>query len=233
MSWHPLVNFHVKHLIMSTYATSARTREALINAGGELFAQRGLDAVSTRAIAEHAGENIGSIHYHFKNKEGLLKAIMEFMMSTWADSPLEKCWEKYESKLDDPQQKAAFIREFINTHFDRIYFGDMPIWCGGMFYQCMIHRDDSIRKYFEELRRPHGDLLLKVSIRLYPHFDETQAFVWGNNLMGQITHYAMLAPMIKVLGPHPISREDFLEVSLRQIIRRTLADLELWDELGK
>lgn len=215
---------------MSTYATSARTREALIMAGGELFAQKGLDAVSTRAIAEQAGENIGSIHYHFKNKEGLLKAIMEFMMVRKED-PLDKCWDKYEAKLDDPHYRAEFIREFIDIHFDRIYFGGMPTWCGGMFYQCMTHPDDTIRKHFEALRRPHRDLLMETTRRLNPHLSETQAFVWANNLMGQMTHYAMLAPMIQMMGPSQISREDFLTESRRQIIRRTLADLGLLDEV--
>jgi hypothetical protein len=107
----------------------------------------------------------------------------------------------------------------------------MPTWCGGLFYQCMTHRDETIRKFFEELRRPHRDLLMATSKRLHPHFSETQAFVWGNNLMGQIAHYAMLAPMINVMGPHPISRDEFLAESRRQIIRRTLADLELSDEI--
>ena len=216
---------------MSTYATSARTREALIMAAGELFAQRGLDAVSTRAIAEHAGENVGSIHYHFKNKEGLLKAIMEFIMMRWKDSPLDKCWEKYQNKLDDPHYRAEYVREFINIHFERIYFSDTPTWCGGMFYQCMTHPDDTIRRYFEELRRPHRDLLLETAERLHPHFNKMQAFVWANNLMGQITHYAMMSPMIEALGPHPISREEFIAESRRQITRRTLADLGLFDEI--
>jgi len=202
-------------------------------AAGELFAKKGLDAVSTRAIAERAGENIGSIHYHFKNKEGLLKAIMEFIMAKWKDSPLERCWEKYEGKLDDPHYQAAYIREFIEIHFDRIYFSDTPPWCGGMFYQCMTHPDDTIRKHFEELRRPHRDLLMETARRLHPHFTETQAFVWGNNLMGQITHYAMLAPMIQALGPHPISRDEFLAESKQQLVRRTLADLGLVDGIDK
>ena len=219
---------------MSTYATSARTRQALILAGGELFAEKGLDAVSTRAIADHAGENIGSIHYHFKNKEGLIRAIMEFIVLPWKDSPLSKCWEKYESKFDDPRERAAFIREFINIHFDRIYFSDLPIWTGRMFYQCMACRNDKLRKFFDELRHPHHNLLIKASQRLHSDFNEMQAFVWAHNLMGQITHYAMMAPLVNVmLGSHSIPRETFLAESRRQIIKRTLADLGLSDEIEK
>jgi AcrR family transcriptional regulator len=225
-------NFNKKVWVMSTYATSARTRQALITAGGELFAEKGLDAVSTRAIADRAGENIGSIHYHFKNKEGLIKAIMEFIMSAWKDKPLVKCWEKYESTFDDPRQRAAFIREFIDIHFERIYFSDLPHWCGRMFYQCMTHRNDKLRDFFDTLRRPHHDLFMKAAKRLHPEFNEMQAFVWVHHLMGQITHYAMLAPMINTtLDFHSVSRDDFLKESRRQIISQTLADLGLENEI--
>ena len=217
---------------MGTYVTSAQTRKALIMAAGELFAKKGIDAVSIRAIAKHADENCGSIHYHFKTKEGLLKAIMEFIIEMWNKSPLGQCWEKYEPKLDDPEYRAAFIRDFIAIHFERIYFSDTPAWCGRMFYMCMIHPDDTIRKYFEELGRSHRNLLLEAAKRLHPDFTEPQAFVWGHNLIGQITHYSMLAPMIQALGPR-LSRVEFLAENKRQIIRRTLADLGLFEEMDK
>ena len=51
---------------MSEYAISHLTREKLINAAGELAAQHGYRNVSMRAIAARAGENLGSIHYHFR-----------------------------------------------------------------------------------------------------------------------------------------------------------------------
>ncbi|MCJ7600062.1 MAG: TetR/AcrR family transcriptional regulator, partial [Desulfobulbaceae bacterium] len=59
---------------MATYETSLKTREALINAAGELAAEVGFASVSTRAIAVLAKENAGSIHYHFGSKEKLFEA---------------------------------------------------------------------------------------------------------------------------------------------------------------
>jgi AcrR family transcriptional regulator len=52
------------------------TREALMQAGSELFAARGFDGVPVEAIAERAGANKAMINYHFGGKRGLYKAIV-------------------------------------------------------------------------------------------------------------------------------------------------------------
>ena len=56
------------------------TRYALIMAGLRLFGERGLEATSTRMLAEQAGANVASIPYYFGNKEGLYKAVVEYIV---------------------------------------------------------------------------------------------------------------------------------------------------------
>ncbi len=55
----------------------AGTRESLLDAAEELFAERGIPAASLRAITEHAGANLAAVHYHFGSKEGLVRAVFE------------------------------------------------------------------------------------------------------------------------------------------------------------
>lgn len=55
----------------------ARRRDQLIDAGVELLAERGWPAVTTRAVAERAGANLGLIHYHFGGLQALRLAIAE------------------------------------------------------------------------------------------------------------------------------------------------------------
>jgi TetR/AcrR family transcriptional regulator len=52
------------------------TKEALMQAGSELFASHGFDGVPVEAIAERAGANKAMINYHFGGKRGLYKAIV-------------------------------------------------------------------------------------------------------------------------------------------------------------
>ena len=54
-----------------------QARAALIRAGAELFAERGLDGASTREIAARAGQNVASIAYHFGGKDGLYLAVAQ------------------------------------------------------------------------------------------------------------------------------------------------------------
>src|SRR5215470_7799735 len=51
------------------------TRESLMDAAESLFAERGIQAASLRAITEQAGANLAAVHYHFGSKQGLVRAV--------------------------------------------------------------------------------------------------------------------------------------------------------------
>lgn len=53
------------------------TREKLMETALDLFALRGVHAVSVRDITEAAGCNVASINYHFGDKFGMLEAIFK------------------------------------------------------------------------------------------------------------------------------------------------------------
>src|SRR2546427_6962853 len=55
---------------------AAATRDALLAAGAELFAERGYDGVPVAAIAQKAGVNKAMISYHFGGKRKLYMAIV-------------------------------------------------------------------------------------------------------------------------------------------------------------
>lgn len=59
----------------STSTRGLRRREQLVSAGVLLLADGGWPAVTTRAVAERAGTNVGLIHYHFGGLPGLHAAI--------------------------------------------------------------------------------------------------------------------------------------------------------------
>jgi AcrR family transcriptional regulator len=60
----------------------AETRERLLAAAAELFAERGVEGSSVDAIAERADRTSGAIYDHFGGKSGLLSALLE----TWTDA---------------------------------------------------------------------------------------------------------------------------------------------------
>src|SRR3954454_16612818 len=57
-------------------ADAERTRQRILEAAGELFAQKGL-AVGLDEIARHAGVGVGTAYRRFANKEELLHALFQ------------------------------------------------------------------------------------------------------------------------------------------------------------
>ncbi len=55
----------------------AATRADLLAAGRKLFARRGFDGTSVRAITSAAGANLGAVTYHFGSKRALYSAVLE------------------------------------------------------------------------------------------------------------------------------------------------------------
>lgn len=61
---------------------STETRERIIKAAIRCFARDGLHGVSLRAVGKEAGQkNTAAVHYHFGDREGLLRASLDFILS--------------------------------------------------------------------------------------------------------------------------------------------------------
>ena len=63
----------------------AETRDRLLAAAAELFAERGIEGSSVDAIAERAERTSGALYDHFGGKPGLLFALLE----GWTDAAAE------------------------------------------------------------------------------------------------------------------------------------------------
>ncbi len=106
------------------------TREALLRAASELFAERGLDGVRVEAIAERAGVNKAMINYHFGGKRALYEAVLVSAFAEMASRvailsrsprpPLEQLEEFVTVFVDTatrvrPSFPALMLRELMRT----------------------------------------------------------------------------------------------------------------------
>jgi TetR/AcrR family transcriptional regulator len=89
----------------------AGTREALLAAGTELFAERGYEGVPVWAIAQKAGVNKAMINYHFGGKKGLHTAIVREPFSAL----LAKLQEIAAGDAAAPEKLRAFVALFAET----------------------------------------------------------------------------------------------------------------------
>ncbi|MGE5344553.1 MAG: TetR/AcrR family transcriptional regulator [Acidithiobacillales bacterium] len=65
----------------------AETRREILRAAEESFAAAGFAGATTRQVAAKAGVNVATLHYHFGNKEGLYRAVLEEAISGRLPAP--------------------------------------------------------------------------------------------------------------------------------------------------
>ena len=84
---------------------SGDTRQRLLLTALHLYAKEGLHAVSLRRISAAAGsKNSAAMHYHFKNKLGVIRALMEMIAGE-----LETSGRRLrEQQSDQPELRQAF-----------------------------------------------------------------------------------------------------------------------------
>jgi AcrR family transcriptional regulator len=70
----------VSSVLVADPGRGAQARFALVRAAVEVFGESGLEAATTREIAQRAQQNIAAIAYYFGGKEGLYLAVAEHIV---------------------------------------------------------------------------------------------------------------------------------------------------------
>ncbi|HKS47641.1 MAG TPA: TetR/AcrR family transcriptional regulator [Amycolatopsis sp.] len=89
----------------------APTRDRLIATAIRLFGERGIEATSMRALTDAAGANIASVNYHFRSKEGLLRAGIDRAMRALNDERRRRLDEL--EAAPEPPSVADLVRVFV------------------------------------------------------------------------------------------------------------------------
>lgn len=121
------------------------SRRLLIAAAADLFAEKGYRQTSFIDIGERAGVSRGSIPWHFGNKLGLLKAVIEAHL------------EYAEAAFDEPGgEPLAAVVSFIRMPTTRLFIALLSE---------AVESDSPLREYYARLQ---GELRRAVRDRLPP-----------------------------------------------------------------
>ncbi len=90
---------------------SRETQDRILDTAERLFAERGIDGVSVRAILAEAGVNAALANYHFGSREGLIDALLRRRLA-----PLN---EERARLLDEVEArgKAASVEDVLRAFF--------------------------------------------------------------------------------------------------------------------
>jgi TetR/AcrR family transcriptional regulator len=95
----------------TTRASADPTRDRILAAAIDLFAERSFDGATTRAIAAEAGVTQPLLNYHFRSKDELWRAAVGALFQTLTASMVAH--EEELRGVDDLTAAKARVREFV------------------------------------------------------------------------------------------------------------------------
>nr|WSW69167.1 TetR/AcrR family transcriptional regulator [Streptomyces sp. NBC_00995] len=102
---------------MSARSDDGPSRERILEAATRLFAERGYDATSTRAIAEAVGLNIATVAYHVGGKAELYRAVMRRVHLAQREVVTAALKQLHACGPSEPETRAAllgFVDAYLN-----------------------------------------------------------------------------------------------------------------------
>jgi len=134
---------------------SPGTRQRLIEASGELFAELGFRDVTVRQICLRAGANIAAVNYHFRDKESLYR---EVVLSAYRTARERFPVTQGVSESDPPETR---LRAFAKGLLQRIFDDASPPW-GRLLAREMVEPTPALDGVIEEGVRPQYALLTQI-----------------------------------------------------------------------
>ena len=139
-----------------TYQRGEDTRRRILDAALAAFAADGYEGVSTRALAEQAGVNLPAIQYYFGSKEGLYRAVIE-----WIARGIEECMAPVAARVREAlmqpdlphKQLLALLHEVLDAFVSIVNCGENLESRRMLFARAEIEREAPLDPLHETGRR--------------------------------------------------------------------------------
>lgn len=193
------------------------TKQRLIEAAGEMFADKGYEAASIRDICQRAEANLAAVNYHFGEKRQLyVAAVRHAQCCRQEDVPFPE-WPAEMPATDR-------LRAFIETMFARMLAGQRPRWHLEIMLRELARPTEACAAVVEDYIRPMADTLRSILRDLLPdEMSEEQRWMIGFSVVGQILFYYVHQPIIRLLIGHAGIETIPLDQLADHVTRFTLA----------
>src|SRR5262245_7359257 len=98
-----------------------KTRERLIEAAGEIFAEQGFHHTTVRQICNLSGTNVASVNYHFGNKKGLYTEVVRQSMRA-------AHFDAVRAALDHRSSPETILRAVVKARLQSLWGRDLEDW---------------------------------------------------------------------------------------------------------
>ncbi|BBL72624.1 CerR family C-terminal domain-containing protein [Methylogaea oryzae] len=193
------------------------TRDRLLRAAGQVFAEKGFREATVREICRHAEVNVAAVNYHFRGKEALYgEALAYAYREADARYPLALAEGSAEERL------RHYIGNFLRRLLDQSQLG----WHGRLIAREITEPTAAIDGFVATTLIPHGILLHDIVAELLgPDTDPSISSRCALSIMGQCLMYRHGRAVIDRACPELIAGPDEIERTAEHIVAFSLAGL--------
>jgi len=170
------------------------TRQRLLEAAGEVFAEHGFRDATIREICERAKANIAAVHYHFGDKEELYAAVFTYARSC----AVAQFDEQVTPGIPAEERLRFFVRAVLTRFFDE----GRPAWLGKLVAREMIDPTKALDSLINEQIRPNSERLKAIVRELIGvEIDEQELWRCTFGIAAQWLFYFHCGQVVKRLNP--------------------------------
>lgn len=168
------------------------TRDRILEAAGQLFSERGLEATTVRDICQAAGANVAAVNYYFGEKERLyVEAVVRAHRWRLDRAQLPE-WDEDTSA----RQKLA---DFIETFFRRVLGGPEDTWRTRLVMREIMQPSAACAEIAQSNIRPQFEILQSILRELLPEASDEELHLTAFSIVGQCLFYHVANPIIRNL----------------------------------
>ena len=199
------------------------TRERLLDAAEQLFADRGFADTSVRDLTAAADCNIASVNYHFGSKENLYIEVFRRAISEMREHRIATI----ERQLADPKMSpASLVRAFSESFVDPIVRNPqrgerwMQMYSREMA-QPLLPED----MFDREMIEPVAEVVHHAFRRLYPGISQMQVTLILLSVVGQLLHLVQMMRCPIQSETSPVKRIE-VPAAIDHVVRFSVAGIE-------
>lgn len=194
------------------------TKDALLAAAMEIFADKGFDAATVRDICSKAKANVAAVNYHYGGKDALYVAVLEEIF------PREPLLPTTVSTMTPEERLRTYVEALVNDIYGR---GDGTItqhW--SIFLREMAKPSENLDLIVQRQMQPRVDELRDIvaSILGPDTLDHVLAFS-SSNIWALMLDHLLTKPILDRLTPKRPSVKGNAEVFVEHIVSFSMGGL--------
>lgn len=168
------------------------TQQRLLEAAGQIFAEKGFEGATVREICQKAHVNIAAVNYYFRDKERLyIEAVKQACREDAENVPLPE-WQS-------GVPPEVRLRDFIRTVANRLLANNRPRWHTQLVLKEMTQPTAACTEWVQEQIRPLCEILGGILRELLPNVPDNKLRLIGFSIIAQCVYHRVFEPIVTLL----------------------------------